>query len=56
MNEAMKEFMKMRKQGIAYIQELRPDVHVVIMQNTMHDIPLQTPEELAELIVTLRSL
>ena len=51
MNEAMKEFVNMRKQGIAHIQEVRSDVRIVIMQNTMHDIPLQRPEELAEIIV-----
>jgi len=50
-NEAMKEFMNMRKQGIAHIQEVRSDARIVIIQNTMHDIPLQRPEELAELIV-----
>ena len=50
-NEAMKDFMNMRKQGIAHIQEVRPDVRLVIMQNAMHDIPLQRPEELAELII-----
>jgi pimeloyl-ACP methyl ester carboxylesterase len=50
-NEAMKEFSAMRKRGIAHILEVRPDVRVVMMQNTMHDIPLQRPEELAELIV-----
>ena len=54
-NEAMKEFMKMRKQGIAHIQEVQSDVRIVIMQNTMHDIPLQRPEELAELIVEVRA-
>jgi len=51
MNDAMKEFMNMRKQGIAHIQEVQSDVRIVMMQNTMHDIPLQRPEELAELIV-----
>ncbi len=51
MSEAMKDFTNMRKQGIAHIQELRPDVRVVVMQNTMHDIPLQRPQELTELIV-----
>ena len=50
-NEAMKDFMKMRKQGIAHIQEVRPDVRLIVMQNTMHDIPLQRPAELAKLIV-----
>jgi hypothetical protein len=52
-NEAMKEFSAMRKQGIARILEVRPDVRIVMMQNTMHDIPLQRPEELAELIVSV---
>jgi pimeloyl-ACP methyl ester carboxylesterase len=52
-NEAMKEFSAMRKQGIAHILEVRPDTRIVMMQNTMHDIPLQRPEELAELIVTV---
>jgi hypothetical protein len=30
---------------------VRSDVRIVIMQNTIHDIPLQRPEELAEIIV-----
>ena len=55
-NEAMKDFMKMRKQDIEYIQEVRPDVSLVVMHNTMHDIPLQRPEELAKLIAEVRSL
>jgi lipase len=50
-NEAMNDFMKMRKQGIAHIQEVRPDLRLMVMQNTMHDIPLQRPVELAEMIV-----
>jgi pimeloyl-ACP methyl ester carboxylesterase len=50
-NEAMKDFMNMRKQGLAHIQEVRPDTSIVIMQNTIHDIPLQRPEELAEEII-----
>ncbi len=52
-NEAMKDFSAMRKQGIANILEVRPDTRIVMMQNTMHDIPLQRPAELAELIVTV---
>ncbi|MGZ3625272.1 MAG: alpha/beta fold hydrolase [Ktedonobacteraceae bacterium] len=55
-NESMQDFMKMRKQGIAHIQKVRPDVRLVVMQNTMHDIPLQRPEELANLIAEARSL
>jgi pimeloyl-ACP methyl ester carboxylesterase len=50
-NEAMKNFRLMRKQGIAHIQEVKPDVRLIVMQDTMHDIPLQRPAELAKLIV-----
>jgi pimeloyl-ACP methyl ester carboxylesterase len=50
-NEAMKAFMSMRKQGLAHIQELRPDARIVIMPDSIHDIPLQRPEELAEEIL-----
>jgi nucleosome binding factor SPN SPT16 subunit len=56
MNEALKEFANMRKQGIAHIQEVRSDVRIVIMQNTMHDIPLQRPKELAEIIVKVGAI
>jgi pimeloyl-ACP methyl ester carboxylesterase len=55
-NEAMKDFVNMRKQGIAHIQEVRPDVRLVVMQNTIHDIPLQRPLELAELITEARAI
>jgi pimeloyl-ACP methyl ester carboxylesterase len=50
-NEAMKAFMRMRKQGIAHIKELRPNARIVIMPDTIHDIPLQHPEELSEEII-----
>jgi hypothetical protein len=52
-NEAMKAFMRMRKQGLAHIQELRPEVRIAIMPDTIHDIPLQRPKELAEEIIQL---
>lgn len=50
-NEEMKTFVSMRKQGLAQIRELRPDVCIVIMPDTIHDIPLQRPKELAEEIL-----
>jgi hypothetical protein len=33
---------------------LRPDVHIVLMPNTIHDIPLQRPARLAEEIDNAR--
>lgn len=41
-------FLHMRREGIARIQALRPDIHVVRMPNTIHDIPLQRPVQLVE--------
>jgi pimeloyl-ACP methyl ester carboxylesterase len=41
-------FLRMRREGIARIQALRPDIHLVLMSNTIHDIPLQRPMRLAE--------
>jgi pimeloyl-ACP methyl ester carboxylesterase len=41
-------FHRMRREGIARIQALRPDIHVVRMPDTIHDIPLQRPIQLAE--------
>jgi pimeloyl-ACP methyl ester carboxylesterase len=50
-SEAMKTFVNMRKQGLAHIHIVRPDARIVLMPNTMHDIPLQRPEELAKEIM-----
>lgn len=50
--EAQGEYMRLRRQGLARIQELRPDIQIVRMPNTIHDIPLQRPAQLAEEIVS----
>lgn len=44
---ASERFRSMRREGIARIQELSPAIHVVRMPNTIHDIPLQRPTQLA---------
>ena len=46
-SEAQEMYMHLRQQGIAHIQTLRPDVRVVRMADTIHDIPLQRPAQLA---------
>ena len=51
-NEAEELRFRMRQEGIAHIQTLRPDVRVVRMPDTIHDIPLQRPAQLAEEIVS----
>ena len=47
-SEAQEMFLRMRLEGLARIQELRPDIHIVRMPDTIHDIPLQRPAELAQ--------
>lgn len=54
-DEAGQRRMSTRHEGIAHIQAIRPDVHVVRMPNTIHDIPLQRPERLAEEILRAAS-
>src|SRR5438067_5561437 len=51
-SEAQEAFMQARRQGIKRIQEIRPDVRVVRMVDTIHDVPLQRPERLVEEIET----
>jgi len=51
-SEGQEAYMRMRQQGIAKISELRPDIRVVRMPDTIHDIPLQRPAQLAEEIVS----
>ncbi len=54
--EAFRIRMQMRDEGIAHIQTLQPSVRIVRMPNTIHDIPLQRPEQLVrEIISTLPS-
>jgi pimeloyl-ACP methyl ester carboxylesterase len=48
---ASERFRSMRREGIVRIQELNPAIHVVRMPNTIHDIPLQRPTQLAEEIL-----
>jgi pimeloyl-ACP methyl ester carboxylesterase len=50
-NETQAEFFRLRHQGIEHIQALRPDLRVVWMPDTIHDIPLQRPAQLAQEIL-----
>ena len=52
-SEAQEAFLRMRLEGIARIQEMRPDIRVVWMPDTIHDVPLQRPAELAREIADL---
>jgi pimeloyl-ACP methyl ester carboxylesterase len=45
-------FLQMRRQGIEHIQTLRPNIRIVWMPDTIHDIPLQRPALLAQEILS----
>ncbi|HLI68541.1 MAG TPA: alpha/beta hydrolase [Ktedonobacteraceae bacterium] len=49
-SEAQVDFFNQRRAGLEQIQQLRPDINIVHMRDTIHDIPLHRPRELAELI------
>ncbi len=44
------EFLALKKRGVARAQETIKDVRVHWMEDSIHDIPLQRPAELAELL------
>jgi len=45
------EYLDFKERGLAQALELVPDLQIERIQNSIHDIPLQHPEELAELIL-----
>ena len=45
-----KEFLSFKEQGVRKISEANPGVQVEWMNESIHDIPLQRPAELAELV------
>ncbi len=42
--------MEHKRRGLALAQERAPAAEVVWMEDTIHDVPLQRPEELASAI------
>jgi pimeloyl-ACP methyl ester carboxylesterase len=50
-NERGAQFLRMKKQGAERAQKLLPEARVVWMEDTIHDIPLHRPKELAHEIL-----
>jgi transposase len=50
-NETQAAFLRLRRQGIEQIQALCPQIHIVWMPQTIHDIPLHRPAQLAHEIL-----
>lgn len=54
-NENQERFARLRREGLERIRSLRPDATIIHMADTIHDIPLQRPRELAEEIMRCAS-
>jgi pimeloyl-ACP methyl ester carboxylesterase len=49
-SEQERRWQEHRERGLAAISEARPDVRIARMEDTIHDVPVQRPAELARLI------
>ena len=48
-------WMESRRAGLERLRETAPNVRVVVMEDTIHDVPIQRPKELAALITEFAS-
>lgn len=55
-DDRMRQFLQSKREGIARLLERHPGIRVEYLENTIHDVPLQRPERLAELIEEVASL
>ncbi|GHO98533.1 hydrolase [Reticulibacter mediterranei] len=51
-NDTQATLVQIRRQGIEQIHALRPDIHIVWMPDTIHDIPFHRPAHLAQEILS----
>jgi hypothetical protein len=49
-NERERLFQALRAEGVARVSRLAPSARVHVMKDTIHDVPVQRPQELAGLI------
>jgi len=49
-NDEARRWQKFREDGLATLGRVAPDARVVVMRDTIHDVPIQRPEELAKQI------
>jgi len=49
-NDEARRWQKFREDGIETLGRVAPDARVVVMKDTIHDVPIQRPEELAKQI------
>lgn len=51
-NDEGRAWQAARQQALEAVKQVAPDAQVVVMEDTMHDVPVQRPRELAEAILT----
>ncbi|MCH7810153.1 MAG: hypothetical protein IH863_06210, partial [Chloroflexi bacterium] len=49
-NDEARRWQKLREDGLKALGRVAPDARVVVMKDTIHDVPIQRPEELAKQI------
>ena len=49
-NDEARRWQKLREDGLKALGRVAPDARVVVMKDTIHDVPMQRPEELAKQI------
>ena len=49
-NDEARRWQKLREDGLKALGRVAPDARVVVMKETIHDVPIQRPEELAKQI------
>ena len=49
-NDEARQWQKLRKDGLKTLDSAAPDARVVVMKDTIHDVPIQRPQELAKQI------
>jgi pimeloyl-ACP methyl ester carboxylesterase len=46
-NEEGRQWQAARREALANLEDIRPEARVVVMEDTIHDVPIQRPRELA---------
>lgn len=49
-NDESRRWQKLREDGLKALSRAAPDARVVVMKDTIHDVPIQRPQELAKQI------
>ncbi|HUF52627.1 MAG TPA: alpha/beta hydrolase [Dehalococcoidia bacterium] len=51
-NEEGRRWQRMREAGLEELRRVKPGARVIVMEDTIHDVPVQRPRELAEHLIS----